>query len=90
MASNIIHPAKRALLIEQWSKALNKILELLEIKPRHYNKTINGYRSVIHALKNEPYVHLRKEFFERNDLVDSVREESLYSVYSELKDLLSD
>ena len=90
MSFKIIHPKKRIPLILKWMEYLDLIIEELQISVHHYNKTVEGYRSIIHALKNDPYVDLRKEFFERNDLVDKTREENLYAVYPELKELLAD
>lgn len=89
MAINIIPLENRKPIIEKWIDTLYRIAELKKINLRFYNKTVNGYKSVIHALRNEPFDDLRAEFFERNNLVDSVRKEQLYEVYPELKDILA-
>jgi hypothetical protein len=89
MAINIIHPDKRKPIIEKWIDTLYRIAELRNINLRFYNKTVSGYKSVIHALRHEPYHDLRKEFFERNDLVDKHRNESLYETFPELREILS-
>jgi hypothetical protein len=89
MAINIIHPDKRKPIIEKWIDSLYKIAHLKNINLRFYNKTVTGYQSVIHALRNEPYNDFRKEFFERNDKVDAFRNEKLYEIFPELKEILS-
>jgi hypothetical protein len=89
MSINIIHPDKRKPIIDKWIDTLYKIVDLKGINLNFYSKTVNGYKSVIHALKNEPYTDLRESFFERNNLVDNVRNENFYETFPELKEILS-
>ncbi len=89
MAINIIHPERRKPIIAKWIKSAYRLAEIKSINLRFFNKSIEAYKSVIYALKNEPYVDLRQDFFERNNLVDSIRKEVLYDAYPELFDILS-
>lgn len=90
MAFSIIRPDRRKQIIERWTEYLAKIIDECSIDVRWFNKTVSAYSSVIHALRTEPYADLRAEFFDRNNLVDACREESLYAAYPELKELLAE
>ncbi len=95
MSVLIIDKVKRAMIIEKWNQYLDKILK--NIKDEHgfdlsrskYNKTVEAYESVITLLQSDDQLHEKNEFFERNNLLDKVREEHLFKVYPELKYFLN-
>ena len=88
MSFNIIHPDKRKPVIEKWEKALDHLKSLLSADYPYFNNTFDGYNSIIKALRENPYDNLSKEFFKRNKLIDFFRDENLYDVFPELKELL--
>lgn len=87
MSIGSIPPQGRKLLIERWNDYIRLLDENYDVSP-HFNKTMNGYRSVVEALEKTPYNDERRKFFQRAMHLDAVRSENLYSVYPELEFLL--
>lgn len=87
---NVIPHERRRVLIARWEEYLDRIIRRFDLNPVNYNKTINGYQSVIQALKTNEYYNLKNEFYERNRLVDAARNEDLHTVFPEIEALLAD
>ncbi len=89
MSISSIPLTARPRIIDRWNNYLELIETHFNISP-DYNKTTSGYKSVITALKQTPYIDQRAQFFQRAMHLDAVRTENLYAVYPELEFILKE
>ncbi|MBY0451545.1 MAG: hypothetical protein K2P92_00830, partial [Bdellovibrionaceae bacterium] len=89
MSISCIPLSARPRIIDRWTNYLELIEKHFNISP-DYNKTTSGYKSVITALKQTPYIDQRAQFFHRAMHLDAVRTENLYAVYPELEFILKE